>query len=179
LASQNHISFPAIFHGGDYNPNSGRKRCGTTDVRFDAGSARQHRDLCRSSAGAVCRRTEDTWTSRLARSLLSRKLHAGRHSRLHGDRPQLPHRLGSTRKYEDVRRVDRSGHATASTAGRPFVLSNSHKFRASHLVSTQAGRTIRAASGTRGVARFQRIRKHCYCDLCEGAFREWLQERTR
>lgn len=168
------VFFPAVMHGGDYNPEQWPESVWDDDVRL---MQEAHVNIATLPVfGWVSLQpSEDTFTFEWLDRLLD-KLHAG------GIRACLATATASVpawldQKYPDVLRVDHNG-VKMKHGGRHTFCPNSANFRrlSANLARHMAERyknhpalLVWHVSNEYG--------NYCYCDKCAVAFREWLKER--
>jgi beta-galactosidase len=170
----NYIPFPAVFHGGDYNPEQWPENIWDDDVRL---MQEAHVNIATLPVfgWASLQPDEDTWTFDWLDRIIE-KLHAG------GIRVCMATATASTpawldQKYEDVRRVGQNGQRLRH-GGRHSFCPNSPNFRR---LSTGLVRKLAERYGQHPALAIWHIGNEygniCYCNLCEAAFRVWLQAR--
>jgi beta-galactosidase len=169
-----YIPFPAIFHGGDYNPEQWPEAVWDDDVRL---MQEAHVNIATVPVfGWVSLQPdEETFTFEWLDRVIE-KLHAG------GVRICLATATASTpawldQKYPDVLRVDSHGNRVKH-GGRHTFCPNSPNFR--RLASGLAEQLARRYGTNPAVAVWHISNEYgnaCYCPQCAAAFRVWLKER--
>jgi beta-galactosidase len=168
------VFFPAILHGGDYNPEQWPESVWDDDVRL---MQEAHVNVATVPVfGWVHLQTdEETYTFEWLDRVLD-KLHAG------GIRACLATATASVpawmdQKYPDILRVDRDG-VKQKHGGRHTFCPNSANFRR---LSTALARKMAERYKDHPALTVWHVSNeygnYCYCDTCAAEFRGWLKER--
>jgi beta-galactosidase len=173
--NDNHyIRFPAILHGGDYNPDQWPEDVWDEDVCLMR-EAHVNVATLPVFGWVALQPDEDTFTFEWLDRVLD-KLHAG------GVRACLATGTASTpawldQKYPDVLRVERDGRRRKH-GGRHTFCPNSANFRR---LSVGLARRLAERYKDHPALLVWHVSNeygnHCYCDQCAQAFRHWCRER--
>lgn len=168
------VFFPAIMHGGDYNPEQWPESVWDDDVRL---MQEAHVNIATVPVfGWVhLQPNEETYTFEWLDRVLDR-LHAGGISAcLATATASVPAWLDQ--KYPDVLRVDQNG-VKLKHGGRHTFCPNSANFRR---LSAALARRMAERYKTHPALLVWHVSNeygnYCYCDKCAEMFREWLAER--
>lgn len=168
------IAFPAVLHGGDYNPEQWPESVWDDDVRL---MQQAHVNLATLPVfGWVSLQPEEeTFTFEWLDSVIEKLTAGGIYLCLATATASVPAWL--PQKYPDVLRVDNRG-VRLKHGGRHTFCPNSENFRR---LSTNLARRLAERYGTHPGLVIWHISNeygsHCYCDQCGAAFRNWLEKR--
>ena len=169
-----YIDFPAILHGGDYNPEQWPEDVWDDDVRL---MQEAHVNVATVPVfGWVhLQPDEDTFTFEWLDRVLD-KLHAGGVSVcLATATASVPAWLDQ--KYPDVLRVAQDG-VRQKHGNRHTFCPNSPNFqRLSTVLTRRLAERYKGHPALRIWHVSNEYGSHCYCDLCAAAFRRWLASR--
>ena len=174
MTMSNFIPFPAILHGGDYNPEQWPESVWDDDVRLMQ-EAHVNVATVPVFGWVSLQPDEETFTFDWLDTVVE-KLHAG------GVRICMATATGSVpawldQKYPDVLRVDSHGRRVKH-GGRHTFCPNSPNFR--RLATGLAEQLARRYGNHPAVAVWHISNEYgntCYCPQCAEAFRVWLQQR--
>jgi len=168
------VLFPAILHGGDYNPEQWPEEVWDEDVRLMQ-EAHVNVATLPVFGWVSLQPAEDQWTFEWLDKILDKRQAGGVGACLATATASTPAWLDQ--KYPDVLRVDANGRKLKHQ-GRHTFCPHSPNFRR---LSTQLARRLAERYGNHPALRVWHVSNEygnpCYCDLCTQAFREWLQAR--
>ncbi len=170
----NDVIFPAILHGGDYNPEQWPEDVWDEDVRLMR-EAHVNVATLPVFGWVSLQPDEDTFTFEWLDRVLD-KLHAGGVGAcLATATASVPAWLDQ--KYPDVRQVGADG-VKKKHGGRHVFCPNSANFRR---LAVGLARRLAERYGSHPALRLWHVSNeygnHCYCDQCAAAFRAWLLAR--
>jgi beta-galactosidase len=169
-----YIDFPAVLHGGDYNPEQWPEEVWDDDVRL---MKEAHVNVATLPVfGWVhLQPDEDTFTFEWLDRVLDKLWAGGIHVCLATATASTPAWLDQ--KYPDVLRVDGNG-VRQKHGNRHTFCPNSANFRR---LATGLTRRLATRYKDHAALRVWHVSNEygspCYCDLCAAAFRVWLADR--
>ena len=168
------VFFPAVLHGGDYNPEQWSEDVWDDDVRLMQ-EAHVNVATVPVFGWVSLQPDENTFTFEWLDRVLD-KLHAGGvHACLATATASVPAWLDQ--KYPDVLQVGSDG-LKKKHGGRHVFCPNSPNFRR---LSTQLAQKLAERYKDHPALLLWHVSNeygnYCYCDQCAAAFREWLQSR--
>ena len=168
------VSFPALLHGGDYNPEQWPEDVWDEDVRL---MQKAHVNVATLPVfGWVSvQPDEDTWTWGWLDTVLD-KLHAGGvYACMATATASVPAWL--PQQYPDVLRVERDGRRVKHGNRHTFCPNSANFRRLSAGLARQMAERYKDHPALLVWHVSNEYGNHCFCDLCAAAFRVWLNSR--
>ena len=166
--------FPAIWHGGDYNPEQWPPETWDEDVRLMQ-AARFSVATVGVFAWVSLQPAEDRFTFEWLDAVLDKLATGGRYVVL--ATPSMAQPAWMSRAYPDVLRADATGRRRHH-GRRANYCPNSPDYR--RFATELAGRIAARYAGLPNLLLWHVSNEYsgaCYCDVCAVAFRRWLAER--